>query len=106
MFAWIAVAVALYLFGILVGVTGFRTWVRQCGSFDWGEFALFAFMVILWPILLVFAIAAIIAFVLVYGFVFKVVQFMFCLGDDLGECFGECCDVAKGQKSAGKEQVK
>ena len=82
-------AILIYALGIVIGAIGMGAYMRPNGrvAFDWTDYTLFSFIILLWPVLLALAIGIVLPVAIVLGMTFYIIKFLMWIGECIGKGF-------------------
>ena len=82
-------AILIYVIGIVIGAMGMGAYMRPSNraAFDWSDYTLFSFIILLWPLLLAAAVGIFLPAAIVLGMAFYIVKFLMWIGECIGKGF-------------------
>ena len=80
-------AILIYVLGIVIGAMGVGAYMRPSKrvAFDWTDYTMFSFIILLWPLLLAFAVGILLPAAIVLGMAFYIVKFLMWVGECIGK---------------------
>ena len=88
-------AVAIYIFGLVLATIAIGAMMKPRKELDKSDFALFIFMALVWPVILVLGIAFALVVGLFFPIIFKPFRFLMFFGQDLRKQYDEWYKVWK-----------
>lgn len=82
-------AILIYALGIVIGAMGMGAYMRPSNraAFDWSDYTLFSFIILLWPLLLAAVVGIFLPAAIVLGMAFYIVKFLMRIGECIGKGF-------------------
>ena len=82
-------AILIYALGIVIGAMGMGAYMRPSNraAFDWTDYTLFSFIILLWPLLLAAVVGFFLPAAIVLGMAFYIVKFLMRVGECIGKGF-------------------
>lgn len=82
-------AILIYALGIVIGAMGMGAYMRPSNraAFDWTDYTLFSFIILLWPLLLAAVVGIFLPAAIVLGTAFYIVKFLMWVGECIGKGF-------------------
>ena len=82
-------AILIYALGIVIGAMGIGAYMRPSNrsTFDWIDYTLFSFIILLWPVLLAAVVGIFLPAAIVLGMAFYIVKFLMWIGECIGKGF-------------------
>ena len=82
-------AILIYTLGIVIGAMGIGAYMRPSNraAFDWTDYTLFSFIILLWPLLLAAVVGFFLPAAIVLGMAFYIVKFLMWIGECIGKGF-------------------